>query len=161
MARSGKDKWARSAKSGGGTLICMNLTLDQLEMTARIEPSKPMSVEQFWRYSAEYPDLRMELEPNGDLIVMTPTTKKTGFRNLELSYALRSWAEQDGRGYVFDFSTGFTLPDGSVSSPDAAWVGKERWSPAEDEDDYLEVFCPDFIIELRSKSDRLPAAQQK
>jgi Uma2 family endonuclease len=139
----------------------MNLTLDQLEMTARIEPSKPMSVEEFWRYSAEYPDLRMELEPNGDLIVMTPTTAKTGFRNAEISYALGYWTEQDGRGYAFDSSTGFTLPDGSVRSPDAAWVGKERWSPTEDEDDYLEVFCPDFIIELRSKSDRLPAAQKK
>jgi Uma2 family endonuclease len=139
----------------------MNLTLDQLEMTARIEPGKPMSVEEFWRYSAEYPDLRMELEPNGDLIVMTPTTKNTGFRNTELVYALRRWAEQDGRGHVLDSSTGFTLQDGSVRSPDAAWVGKERWSPTDEEDNYLEVFCPDFVIELRSKSDRLPAAQRK
>jgi Uma2 family endonuclease len=161
MAQS-KDKWARSAKSDGGTLVCMNLVLDQLEMTARIELGKPMSVEEFWRYSAEYPDLRMELEPNGDLIVMTPTTTKTGFRNSEISFALRSWAEQDGRGYAFDSSTGFTLPDGSVRSPDAAWIGKDRWNPEDDEEeDCLEVLCPDFIIELRSKSDRLPAAQRK
>jgi Uma2 family endonuclease len=160
MAQS-KDKWARSAKSGGGTLVCMNLVLDQLEMTARIEPSKPMSVEEFWRYSAEYPDLRMELEPNGDVIVMTPTKPKTGFRGSFITGALAAWAEKDGRGYAFDSSTGFTLPDGSVRSPDAAWVPKERWSPLDDEDDYLEVFCPDFIIELRSKSDRLPAAQRK
>jgi len=139
----------------------MNLALDQLEMTARIEPSKPMSVEEFWRYSAEYPDLRMELEPNGDLIVMTPTTVRTGFRSGALYYALHHWAEQDGRGYAFDSSTGFTLRDGSVRSPDAAWIGKERWNPAEDDDDSIQVLCPDFIVELRSKSDRLPAAQRK
>jgi Uma2 family endonuclease len=139
----------------------MNLTLDQLEMTARIEPGKPMSVEEFWRYSAEYPDLRMELEPNGDLIVMTPTTVKTGFRNFTINRALANWAEQDGRGYGFDSRTGFTLRDGSVRSPDAAWIGKERWSPADDDDDSIQVLCPDFVIELRSKSDRLPAAQRK
>jgi Uma2 family endonuclease len=148
-------------KSGRFTLVCMNLTLDQLEMTARIEPGKPMSVEEFWRYSAEYPDLRMELEPNGDLIVMTPTTIKTGFRNAAICYALHDWTEQDGRGYGFDSSTGFTLRDGSVRSPDAAWIARERWSPVEDDEDSIQVLCPDFVVELRSRSDRLPAAQRK
>ena len=138
----------------------MNLQLEVLAPTLRIVPGEPLSVEQFWRFSAENPDLRMEREPNGDVIIMTPTTRATGFRGLEIARALGNWAEQDGRGYAFDSSTGFTLPDGSVRSPDAAWISRDRWNPAA-EDEYETVLCPDFVIELRSKTDRLRTVQEK
>jgi Uma2 family endonuclease len=138
----------------------MNLAVEHLEPVLRMVAAEPLSVEAFWRFSAEHPDLRMEREPNGDVIIMTPTTKRTGFRNAEISYALRHWAGQDGRGYALDSSTGFTLTDSSVRSPDAAWISAERWNP-EDEDDYLGVLAPDFVIELRSKTDRVRTVQEK
>jgi Uma2 family endonuclease len=138
----------------------MNLQLEQLGSAMRIVPFEPLSVEQFWRFSWDHPDLRMEREPNGDVIIMTPTTKRTSFRNAEISYALRHWAGQDGRGYALESGAGFTLADSSVLSPDASWISAERWSPDE-EDDYSSVLAPDFVIELRSKTDRLREAQEK
>jgi Uma2 family endonuclease len=138
----------------------MQFTLDQLGSPLRVVPPEPLSVEQFWRFGEANPDLRMELEPNGDVIVMTPTSRGTGFRGSLITAALGYWAQQDGRGYGFDSSTAFVLPDGSVRSPDAAWVSDERWNPSM-EDDYKTVLCPEFVIELRSKSDSLAATQTK
>ena len=64
----------------------------------------------------------MERYANGEISIMTPTQRVIGFRGARINRELSIWAEQDGRGYEFDSSTGFTLPDGSVLSPDASWI---------------------------------------
>jgi Uma2 family endonuclease len=138
----------------------MQLTVSQLGSPLRIVPPEPLTIEQFWQFNAENPDLRLERDANGDLIVMTPTTRGTGFRNALITAALSNWTEQDGRGYSFDSNAAFLLADGSILSPDASWISRDRWTPTL-EDEYTTVLCPDFIIELRSKSDRLRAVQQK
>jgi Uma2 family endonuclease len=138
----------------------MQLTVDQLGSPLRIIPHEPLSIEQFWQISAENPILRLEREANGDLIVMTPTTRGTSFRNSLITIALGNWTEQDGRGYAFESNVAFLLPDGAILSPDASWITRDRWTPTS-EDEYTTVLCPDFIIELRSKSDRLRTLQRK
>jgi Uma2 family endonuclease len=138
----------------------MQLELPQFETSLRIVPSEPVSVEQFWQMGFANRDLRLEREPNGDILVMTPTMGATGFWNSYIISSLFQWAERDGRGYALDSSAGFTLPDSSVRSPDAAWISRERWTPG-GKDHYAALLCPDFIIELRSKSDRLGTLQQK
>ena len=69
---------------------------------------------------------------------------------------------RDGTGHAFDSSAGFDLPDGSNRSPDAAWISKARLDQLtpEQKDEYFEI-CPDFVAEIRSKSDRLPQLQAK
>jgi Uma2 family endonuclease len=138
----------------------MQLTVSQLGSPLRIVPPEPVSVEDFWRVSAENPNMRLEREANGDLIVMTPTTRGTSFRNSLITIALGIWAEQDGRGYSFDSNAAFLLPDGSILSPDGSWVSRDRWTPTS-EDEYTTVLALDFAVELRSKSDRLRAVRQK
>jgi len=123
-------------------------------------PSEPMSLESFWKFSAENRDLRCELEPNGDLIVMTPTLGGASFYTSYINRMLGNWAEEDGRGFVLDSNAGCQLPDGSVRLPDAAWILGSRWSPPSIEND-APVPCPDFVIELRSKTDRLAPLQKK
>ena len=72
------------------------------------------------------------------------------------------WQRQTRSGRVLESSVGYTLPDGSVLSPDASWVSPERLAtvtPAQ-----LQKFpplCPDFIIEVKSPSDRIPTLQAK
>ena len=55
---------------------------------------------------------------------------------------------------------GFELPDGSVRSPDVAWVRRERLArlTADQKRRFLPL-CPDFVIELCSPSDPLAAVQ--
>ena len=76
----------------------------------------------FARFCAANDLLRVERDANGEILVMTPAGNNTGRKNTAIISALDKWAESDGRGYAFDSNTGFTLPDGSMRSPDAAWV---------------------------------------
>ena len=49
-----------------------------------------------------------------------------------------------------------------MRSPDVSWVKKEKWETLqiEDQEKFAPV-CPDFIIELRSKSDSLQQLKAK
>jgi Uma2 family endonuclease len=99
---------------------------------------------------------------NGEILVMSPAGNRTGRRNAAIISALDTWAQKDGHGYVFDSSTGFTLADGSMRSPDAAWVEATRWNALSKVDqNRFSPICPDFLIELRSKTDDLAALEAK
>ena len=66
------------------------------------------------------------------------------------------------KGYVFDSSNGFTLPDRSVLSPDVSWIAKEKFDRlTEEEKDQFAPICPEFVIEVRSKTDSGPDLQNK
>lgn len=123
-----------------------------------IEPTD----EQFYQLCRDNPDVRFELTAQRELVIMAPTGSKTGWRNSRLNQRLANWAEQDGTGLCFDSSTGFTLPNGAKRSPDASWLKRERWdalTPGQQEG--FAPLCPDFVVELRSPEDRLPALQDK
>lgn len=121
-----------------------------------------LTPEQFQRLCADNRDLRLELTSTGELIVMPPTGSKTGFRNAALTRQLGMWAEQDGTGLAFDSSTGFTLPNGAIRSPDACWIRRSCWECLNEEvrEEFAPI-CPDFVVELRSPTDRLATLQAK
>lgn len=117
---------------------------------------------EFFEFCMRHKDLRIERTSEGDLLIMTPTGGKTGRRNSFLTMKLGTWAEENGTGEVFDSSTCFTLPNGAVRSPDASWVRRERWDAlSSDEQDVFPPLCPDFVIELRSRTDSLAVLQEK
>jgi Uma2 family endonuclease len=138
----------------------MSLSLEGISPPLRIVPVEPMTLEQFWQFSAENRDVRCERLPNGEIVVMTPTTRGTGSRSQYIGRMLGNWADEDGRGECFDSSTGFEQPDTAVLSPDAAWASFELIKATEKDGEELPM-CPQFVIELRSKSDGLAAAQKK
>lgn len=123
---------------------------------------KKLSEEEFFEFCMLNKDLRIELTSGGDLIIMPPTGGKTGIRNFKLIVSFGVWAEKDGTGKGFDSSTLFTLPDGAKRSPDLSWVRNERWNQlSETEQERFPPLCPDFVVELRSKSDSLKVLQNK
>ncbi|HXG68411.1 MAG TPA: Uma2 family endonuclease [Blastocatellia bacterium] len=118
--------------------------------------------EQFYRLCRDNPDLRLELTAQRELLIMSPTGSKTGWRNSKINQRLANWAEKDGTGVSFDSSTGFTLPNGAKRSPDAAWALREKWESLTDEQqEKFAPLCPDFVVELRSPDDRLADLQEK
>jgi len=122
----------------------------------------PMTDEEFAAFCAEHPDLFFEMTADGELIVMPPTFSSTGAQNFEILGQLRSWSRTDGRGVGNDSSTGFVLPNGARRSPDASWTPKSeilKLSP-EDRKGFWHL-CPDFVIELRSNSDRMRVLREK
>ncbi len=121
-----------------------------------------LTVAQFEQLCRDNRDLRLELTSKGELIVMPPTGSKTGQRNFSLTSQLGGWVLKNGTGVAFDSSTGFTLPDGAIVSPDGSWIRRERWDAlTEEEQEGFAPICPDFVIELRSHSDRLSRLQNK
>lgn len=118
--------------------------------------------EKFLELCLDNPNLRLEMTAKGELIVMGPASSETGRRNARLTFRLCEWAEQDGTGECFDSSACFTLPNGAKLSPDASWVRRERYEAlTEDEREQFAPLCPDFVVELRSKTDRLARLQAK
>ena len=56
----------------------------------------------------------------------------------------------------------FALPNQARRSPDASWVKRERWdSLTERQQNSFPPICPDFVVELRSPTDRLPQVCDK
>lgn len=139
----------------------MALTIEESFLPA-ILTAPPMTDEEFAAFCSEHPDLFFETTATGDLIVMPPNYTLTGIRNGEILGQLRDWARRSESGVVSDSSTGFVLPNAARRSPDAAWTSRARIAaldPAQVER-YWHL-APDFVIELRSHSDRLPVLQAK
>lgn len=125
-------------------------------------PNYDLSDEQFTALCQANDTLRFERSPEGFLMVMEPTDGYSGNRNVKLSTELEIWNRNQESGIVFDSSTGFSLPNNAIYSPDAAWVAKERWeSLTEQQKEKFPPICPDFIIELKSNTDYIKGLQQK
>ncbi len=121
-----------------------------------------MTDEEFAAFWAKHSELSFEMTASGELIVMPPAHTETGIRNIEIGMQLQIWTRSDGRGRAAEWSTGYVLPNGARRSPDASWVLKERMRGL-DESSRKRFYrlCPDFVIELRSESDRLPTLRKK
>lgn len=118
---------------------------------------------QFAEVCAANPEAVLELAADGTLIEMTPTGGSTGARNSRLMAQLENWAVAADLGWiVFDSSTGFLLPDGSVRSPDASVVRLDRWQAlSEAARESFAPICPDLVVELASPFDEIEVLRRK
>ena len=122
----------------------------------------PMTDEEFSEFCAEHPDLNFEMTAEGELIVMAPTHGDIGASNFDIAVQLGTWAKKDRRGYCCDSSTGFVLPNGARRSPDASWTLKSRVRQlGQRRRKSFWHLCPDFVIEVKSGSDRLRTLREK
>jgi Uma2 family endonuclease len=129
-------------------------------MHATVHLTHPISDEDLERISEDNPGWQVEREGVASLL-MSPTSSSGSKKNAELAHQLYMYAKHFG-GEVFESSGGFTLPDKSVFSPDAAWMRAERWAalPPKIQDSYAPI-VPDVWIELRSKTDNPLRLQAK
>ena len=119
-----------------------------------LRPTLHLTDEVFEQLCRQNPDQRLERTAQGDLIAMPSAGSESGRQNLSLSAQLWQWNQQAKLGVAFDSSAGFTLPNGAIRSPDAAWIEKSRWqqlSPAQRRK--FAPLCPDFVLELKSPTD--------
>lgn len=128
----------------------------------QLRPALDLTDDEFFDLCRTNRTLRFERTAEGAIIILPPAGGATGHRNLALGATLYDWSKRDGTGTAFDSSTGFILPNGATRSPDAAWVRRERLAvlSAAEMERFLPL-CPDFVVELRSPSDRLVDIQIK
>ncbi len=134
----------------------MEIALENITIPIKGAISDSMSDKEFLDFCLQNELLRVERDENKQIIIMAPTTSSTGITNANLISKLSVWNEKKKLGVCFDSAAGFTLPDGSVRSPDASWVSEKKWNRLNDlQKDSFAPVCPDFVIELKSKSDNL------
>jgi len=122
-----------------------------------------LSTEGFLELCKANQDLQLELTATGEVIILPLTFPWTGKQNFGLIGQIWAWIERTGLGFGFDSSTGFTLPNSAIRSPDASWVSNERWEALSEtqQKEEFSPLSPDFVVELRSSSDSLKKLRQK
>ncbi len=134
----------------------MKIPLEDITLSVKGPVSDSMSDKEFFDFCQGNDALRIERDENKQIIIMAPTNMDTGQQNSDLATDLAIWNRKEKKGICFDSSTGFTLPDGSVRSPDASWMANEKANNiSKEERQKFAHVCPDFVIELKSPSDNL------
>ncbi len=118
--------------------------------------------DEFFAFCQSNKELRIERNAQQEIIIMAPAGSETDSKNTELTAELIFWNRKTKSGRVFGPSAGFTLPNGAMRSPDAAWVPSKKWYdlPAEKRKKFAPL-CPDFLVEIRSESDSLKTLEAK
>ncbi len=135
---------------------------DSVLFTFDVRPLK-MTDAAFYEFCQHNQDFRFEMDKRGNLIIMPPTFLETSRINNEINYYLTEWSKKDKTGIAFESDGMFTLPNGAKRAPDAFWITKEKYyalSQEERENRFARI-VPDFVVELRSKSDNLRKLQAK
>jgi Uma2 family endonuclease len=136
--------------------MSMNAYTINLDVISKIDD------EQFYQLCRYNPELNLERNQKGEIIIMPPTGGETGSYNSELNAEFVIWNRQYKLGVIFDSSTCFKLPKGSNRSPDVAYIKKERWEQlTQEEKTKFPPLAPDFVLELMSPSDSLKDTQEK
>ena len=131
-------------------------------MRVTSDEPRPIGDEEFFDVCMANPDLRIERNARGEIVIVPPAGGESDYRSLSLGAQLKNWALRDGMGKAFGSTACFLLPDGAGLSPDAAWVSnatlaklapqaRKRFMPV----------VPEFVVEVMSPSDRLKDAHEK
>ena len=121
-----------------------------------------MSDDEFFAFCAQNRDLNIERTADKDIMIMSPSGNKISAINIKLYLLLGSWNEKNKLGIVTDSNGGFYLPNGAMRAPDVAWIPRKQWDKfSEEEKSKFLHYCPDFVIELKSPSDKLAQLKAK
>jgi Uma2 family endonuclease len=138
------------------------LPVEALPAKLTLNPELRMTDDEYFDFCQVNSDLWIERTAEGEIIITPPTGYESGYRNTRIVGQLDSWAIQDGRGKASGPSAEFILPTGAALSPDATWLSNQKLSQlSKKQRTKFPPAAPEFVIEVMSPSDRLPAAKRK
>jgi Uma2 family endonuclease len=121
-----------------------------------------LSDDEFFELCQANPALNFERNAHHEIIIMPPAGSESSESSLESQGQLWLWNRQTKLGHVYESSAGFTLPDSSVRSPDAAWLSQAKWAQLTPEQRRkFPPVCPEFMLEIKSPSDDVAVLQAK
>ncbi len=140
----------------------MKLIFKKADIDVKGSVSDDMTENEFFNFCQQNEILRIERDEKGQILIMAPTGSESGNINFKIAAEIAFWNKIQKSGVAFDSSTGFTLPDNSVLSPDVSWMRNEKWNNISEKDkEKFAHVCPDFVIELKSKSDNINYLKNK
>ena len=135
---------------------------DLSSFIVRMRKQTRLTGDELFQFCQDNSELRIEQTAQGDLLIMAPVGSEGGHRNFNLYVDFVFWHEKTKLGKFFDATTGFTLPNRAMRSPDVAWVRQEQIDQlTQKEWETFAPLCPDFVVELRSRTDRLSVLKEK
>jgi Uma2 family endonuclease len=122
-----------------------------------------MSREAFHRFLLRNSDFKIERDKFGVIIIYPPMTYDSSINEGEAFFALKLWSKNNPQlGRVLSPSAAFDLPDGSTHKADGSWVSMEKHRQlSEEERKRIAAIVPDFVMEVRSQTDRLRKLKKK
>ena len=120
-----------------------------------VDGSAPDFGERLCQLSRDNDPYDFQFSARGELIVMAPSGSESNLGETIINADLGMW-DRRNPGAHFSQTVAFRLPSDAQYMPDAAWITQERF-------DNLTEFelrntingAPDFVVEVRSRSDRL------
>ncbi len=134
----------------------------QLKLSALgIDHLAPDFPARFIAFCEQNDDYEMEMNADGDLIILPMTGFRGNRREMYLAYFLTEWELNNG-GVGASQTSRFRLPSGEIRGPDAAWLTRERYdAQTPQQRETVIEGAPDFVVEIRSRTDRLRPLQDK
>ena len=121
-----------------------------------------LSDDDFFELCQANPALNFERNAHQEIIIMPPAGSESSESSGEVHGQLWLWNRQRRLGHTYESSAGFKLPDGSVRSPDAAWLSEAKWAQLTPEQRRrFPPVCPEFVVEVKSPSDSLTDLKAK
>ena len=106
-------------------------------------------------------DYDMEVNEAGELVILPMVGFRGNRRGNYLNAFMCIWEMANG-GVCASQSSRFRLATGAIRGPDAAWITQERYDAAtEGERETVFPGAPDFVVEIRSRTDNLAPLQRK
>ena len=105
--------------------------------------------------------LIFERTAEGVLQIGFPSGFETGRNELSVGSQIANWRFERDLGEATGATSGYSLPDGALLVPDAAWISDERLEGVESEPTQPMPAVPDFVIEVRSLSQNIRDQQEK
>jgi len=123
---------------------------------------RPRKRDWFFDFCQENGDWQFERTAEGEILAIAPAGVESGYREGSVHIQLDAWARRNKSGVAFNNDVGFDLPNGATRAPDASWIKKSRLAKLTPEQrQRFSPIVPDFLIEVRSPSDRLPTLLKK
>ena len=152
IAKPTTDKQAAIAPDGA---IVLRLTALGIDHRADDFPAR------FIEFCEQNDLYEMEVTAEGELLILPMTGYRGNKHEFYFAVLLGNWDLING-GSASSQTVRFRLPSGAVLGPDAAWITQERFDalPELERDTIIEG-APDFVVEIRSRTDNLRPIQNK
>jgi len=87
--------------------------------TINLDPIVKLTREQFYELCAANPELKLERNANGELVIMSPTGGETGTWNSDITIDLGIWNRQTATGKILPLCPDFAI---ELLSPTDSWI---------------------------------------
>ena len=154
-------KPARQTDAAVETGLSLSVPL-RIDLSALdIDSCAPDFAERFFRMACDNEPYEFEYTAQGELIVMPPAGWESNIGENQTNAPLVLWQNENG-GYACSRNVIYQLPSGAMYIPDAAWITQERFDAIRS-GEYRSTIpgAPDFVVEIRSRTDRVEAGLAK